>query len=369
MFHAEGTATVYERNPRDGELKTFKLSKLADTGTLENSFFTVSTTGKKVKESDYIFNYDPDDEADKFDQTSLFVHANLQYDWFRGLGHKWKGSNKITIVAHAIINGSVNNALYTPGTSITPPKIQVGDGDGIRLQNLPRDDNVVAHELGHHIVYDTLKEVKGESLVMHEALADFFTFARTGDPCLGESICPAGSDVRCEIDGECLRSGDNDYVLGKNTKSEAHFKSQFISGMLWDLRGKEIPASKLNKIVFHGVSYLLESSGYHDLVLSLLLADEDLYAGEYCKDIYAKAKSRGLGDFIADFNCSGDLPELNAVNNSSGSTNSKKKSGSSDDPFCGVAGNSHSGPGSLTWILIILLPAILPFALRNRKFA
>lgn len=365
LFHAEGEATVYESNPRDKKLKTFKLSDMSSGGTLENSYFTVSSTGVKVQESDFKFNYNPDSEADKFEQTSLFVHTNLHYDWFKSHGHKWQGSNKLTIVAHAIIKGSVNNALYTPGTSTTPPRIQVGDGDGIRLQNLPRDGDVVSHELGHHIVYEALKETRGESMVIHEGLADFFTFARTGDACLGESICPAGSDVMCEVEAKCLRTGDNDYVLGRNTKHEAHFKSQFISGMLWDLREKEVPGSKLDKLVYNGVLLLLESSGYHDLILGLLLADQDLYNGKYCNAIYQKAVDRGLGDIISDFGCKGNLPNLNAFNNAGGITSSSKSSGSSsDDPFCGIVGANDNGPKGTNWwlLVVLLLPVFLPYA-------
>src|SRR5690606_2594621 len=151
----------------------------------------------------------------------------------------------------------------------------VGDGDGEKLQNLPKDSDVVSHELGHHVIFQSLTSTKGESLVMHEGLADYFAFARTDDPCLGESICPAGSPVGCELESQCLRTADNTYVLNVDTKSEEHFKSQFISGMLWDLRDNAVPAQDLDEMVIQATGMLLSNSGYHDLILTLMLADKD----------------------------------------------------------------------------------------------
>ena len=336
-FDVAGSARVYDSNPLTGSLKDFSLTDLIGDGTLENDHFTTSTTGTKADNSSHKFVYSTSDG--RFDETSMFVHVNEQLDWFKSIGYKWTSSDKLNLYVHAVVSGTVNNALYTPAIGDAPPKIQVGDGDGIRLRNLPKDSDVVAHEFGHHVVYDTLKSTRGESLIIHEGLADYFAFARVNDACLGESICPAGSPIGCEVEEQCLRSGKNDYVLNVNTKSEAHFKSQFVSGMLWDLRGDEVPADKLDKIVFNGIGLLLSESGYHDLVLSFLLADRKLNKGKYCKAIYKVAVARGLKDYIADFSCGdSDLPMLTGVENASGETVSSEPTTST----------STGGGGALT---------------------
>lgn len=77
------------------------------------------------------------------------------------------------------------------------------------LTNLPVDADVIGHEFGHHIIYQTITSVSGESLILHEGLADYFTFAHTKDDSLGESICPAGS-LACWTKGQCLRTANND---------------------------------------------------------------------------------------------------------------------------------------------------------------
>jgi hypothetical protein len=366
FFDVTGSARVYDTNPVTGSLATFSLPDLTGDGSLENDYFTTTSADTKAKSNSHNFVYDPSDG--RFDETSMFVHVNEQLVWFQEHGYKWSSKDKLNLYVHAVISGSINNALYTPAFGTTPAKIQVGDGDGIRLKNLPKDSDVVAHEFGHHVVYDNIKAVRGESLVLHEGLADYFAFARTGDPCLGESICPAGSPLRCEIESQCLRTADNDYVLDSNTKPEPHFKSQFISGMLWDLRSDSVPAAKLDRIVLDGVGMILSESGYHDFVLGMLLADDKLNNGKYCSAIYDAAIARGLKNFISDFGCDSSLPKLASFDNAGGTTTTgvtttTKKSGGESDPFggCGTIGRGQDATIA-QYLLSILLLALGMFA-------
>jgi len=358
FFTASGTTEVYEKNPFDGTIKSFTLSDLSDENNyLENQYFTTTTTGTKAEESDRIYNYDATDG--RFDEASAFVHVNEQYNWFVSKGHSWVGNDKLNITVHAVVNNTVNNALYTPANGSSAPKIEVGDGDGSVLQNLPKDSDVTAHELGHHVIYDNLTSTSGESLVLHEGLADYFAFARTGDSCLGESICPAGSSL-CAVESQCLRSAANSYVVGVNAPKEAHLKSQFVSGMLWDLRDNEIPADKLDQITYNSTRLLLGSSGYHDFVLTLLIAERSLYQGTYCEAIYQKAKDRGLGPDISDFDCNTEDLNISSRDNSGASitnTESTTETSSSGGLFgCGVATNdSRTSPFSSAWLLFMLL--------------
>ncbi len=358
FFSATGTAEVYEKNPSDGTMKSFTLNNLVDSNNyLENQYFTTSTTGTKAEESSRTYNYSTSDE--RFDEVSAFVHTNEQYNWFVGKGHSWSSSDKLNITVHAVVGGTVNNALYTPGNGGSAPKIEIGDGDGSVLTNLPKDSDVSAHELGHHIIYDNITSTSGESLVLHEGLADYFTLARTGDSCLGESICPAGSSL-CAVESQCLRTADNNYVLDVNTRSEPHLKSQFISGMLWDLRGNAVPADNLDQIVYNATRLMLGSSGYHDFILTMLIAEKNLYSGEYCDAIYKKAQDRGLTSAIADFDCSSSNLSIASRDNSGATiTSTESSTESSGGGFfgCGVAtgDRAKSSPLSSIFILFILI--------------
>jgi hypothetical protein len=365
-FDATGTARVFDSNPFDGQLVDYTVGRLIGDGTLTSDVFITEPVGvERVKSDEHRFVFDVRDKG--FDETSVFIHATEALEWFNSLGFRYSSKKLFKLKPHAIINGDKNNALYTPETSSSGPTILIGDGDGIWLQNLPKDADVVSHEFGHHVIFQSLKEVRGESLVLHEGLADFFTFARTGNACLGESICPVGSPIPCEVMAQCLRSGETTYRLGDpDLPKEAHRRSQFISGMLWDLRKDgEIPRDDLTAIVFSGVKYLLDGSGYHDFILSLLMADKQLYDGKYSCTIYNAALDRGLSSEISDFSCEGALPSLSAGAGSSSSAGSSspsvKSTGSSSKSGCATIGNNDLANSQVfgVYLLIFLLPLIL----------
>ena len=94
-------------------------------------------------------------------------------------------------------------------------------GRGVQVfNNMGLDIDVVAHEVGHFIVWQGIQfsvprmdeSQKIHTAAIHEGLADFFTFASTGDACLAESICSADAFVddrlkrACEAPS-CLRLG------------------------------------------------------------------------------------------------------------------------------------------------------------------
>ena len=95
----------------------------------------------------------------------------------------------------SLTNGYDNASRLNSASDGTLPSIKIDDGDGLVLQNLITDGDVVSHELGHHIIFKTLTSTIGESLVLQEGLADAFAFFRTSNACLGESICPKNSSA------------------------------------------------------------------------------------------------------------------------------------------------------------------------------
>ena len=126
----------------------------------------------------------------EFDETSMFTNPNRIHDWFQSIGYTTFGDEKNELTVHGFLDNTANTAVYLPqATTAGQPSIVVGDGDNKLLQNLLTDSDVVGHQFGHHIIYATITRTSGESLVLHEGIADFFTFARTGNACLGQSIC------------------------------------------------------------------------------------------------------------------------------------------------------------------------------------
>jgi Thermolysin metallopeptidase, catalytic domain len=381
LFHTEkrfisattSEVKVYDTGPSDGKLVTYKFNLVGD-GTLTSEFVTTDPQGvARAKATDNKFNFEPTDK--RFDEASSFAHVSIMLAWFVELGYQWTGAKPITVRNHVVFSGNnVNNALYQPSESTQAGAawISVGDGDGKILKNLGTDADVVEHELGHHVVYRNLKSVEGESLVLHEGLADFFTFMHAGNPCLGESICPANSPA-CWTQGQCLRTADNDLNLTSNEfKSlEPHLQGQLISGVLWDLRAKQsIPAEQVTKIGFKSISFLVESSGFGDFVSAVFLADRDLHSSNNACKIFEAFTKRGFGSYLKNIDCKspdtfGKAKPTLADKSSAGGSAAGKATGSgggrkTSKSSCGTIAFAESS--SLTGLLtagVLLLPIMM----------
>jgi hypothetical protein len=376
-FHATGKARIYPHNVLDPELQEFPLRAMKETGYLENAYF--------VTEVDSPFSYatnasldfsafGPDSEG--FEEVSLFTNANRALEWLETMGYKNFGTTPIRIQVHAEFQGDTNNALYQPGA--TYDTIYVGDGDGTVLQNLATDADVVGHELGHHVVYHTVTEIAGESLVLHEGLADYFNFARTGNACLGESICPDTSfgNKICYVPQKCLRTGDNALKYGgADLPREAHQKSQFISGMLWDLYAKDgFALEDITHMVLRAIDLLVEDSGYQHFVVGMMLADHVLFQGGKCTTIYNRAIERGLSPFLTDITCDSvkiatpvsiyDVLEKDAPTAPQGP---KASSRSSKKSVCGVLMGSSANGQVFSFLLLFILPLIPAIIRRSTR--
>ncbi len=372
FFHAEGTAKTYSTNKKTGTLETYALTDLSGNGYLEGTSFYTSIANSKARAYSESLNFSFNPGTSEFDELSIFTNASRTLEWFKSIGYTNFGTKRLKLVVHASIGGTPNNALYQPG--VDGPTISVGDGDGEQLRDMATDSDVVSHEFGHHVVFSALTSVQGESLDMHEGLADFFTFAKTGDPCLAESICPEGkSTAGCvAYQGQlCLRSAANTYTLDTLGNLDSHRRGQFISGMLWDMREKDgIPAADLSRIVLKGVDSLLKDSRYEHLVLALLIADQNNFNGKYCQKIYDRATIRGLGKRINAFDCDGTLPKVSdiKVTGSSGGVNTPSSSTTTSrrarNGFCSVLPASAQGSGLAT-LVTMLLPLALTFRRRR----
>lgn len=374
-------STVYPRSPRD-QLESFQLGKVntddSDACLLSNNFFKVyGTSGGTIRSAQSCdFSYDTSQSA--FRESSLFTNANRHIQWLESNGYNNFGSIPVKIEANCSFNSvgecvnnpvsdsQSNNALYLPVSG--GPIIRVGNGDGLDLENLAVDADVVSHEIGHHVVYASVTRIdKSEPLVIHEGLADYLTFARSEDPCLGRSICPASSRI-CAVEQTCLRTAINDYRLDSaNLPSAPHLRSQFISGMLWDLSAEDgIAVSDVTKMLLTAIELMVADSGYQHLVLAMMLADDALYSGQYCETIYNRAIDRGMASLLEDISCSKAIPKLEVEEESStpsageGGENSViqvKNSSKSSGGLCGQIGMKTDHAWSL--FVLLVLPALV----------
>lgn len=307
-FDATSKIQSYARDSlTNKEMSTFNIEVKSEH--LENEFFEMDPSTdesgiEKAKSADNSFIYTPSDPL--FEEASLFAHANEHLSFFKQLGYKWQGKIPMLIKFHTLIGDTKNNAFYQPGDDMqSSPFIMVGDGDDQILRNLASDADVVSHEFGHHVVFQSIQDTSGESLLLHEGLADYFVFAKTGDPCLGRSICvPGGSAGACVVPDQCLRVANKTLKYGSKEYDalNAHRKSQFVSGFLYGLH--EVLDPKLvPQLVYRALESMVNNSGLRHLVISTMLADYHMNNGVNACKIFDSAVSRGMLSLLSDIKC------------------------------------------------------------------
>lgn len=373
FYDLQGEFHVYRENSvQSGSKESFSI-EIEQPGYMINRYFdtvAISEDGEstwRLQEASNIFDY-PDTDK-RMAQVSAFAHANLMLEWFKKLGFNWYGGNRVVLMVHANYEPvrkrkNPNNAFYAPSLRLpdgtrSEPHILVGDGDGRSLQNLALDGDVIAHEFGHHVIFEYLPVTGGQAGAIHEGLADYFTFAKTGNPCLAESVCPSGSHL-CQLDGQCMRYADHSYSWYELKGFGVHIEGQVLSALLWDLRTVfNLAADDVNKLTYEAVRHFTPQTQLRDFIDSLLMADHDLFAGRNCATIINAALGRGLQNFISSgIECRDGETASTLIEKASGDSEVKRKSSSSYTHRQGGCGTILSSPAPSPYVLILLLPLL-----------
>jgi hypothetical protein len=360
FYHAAGTARVY---PYDSvstpTLVTENLQGLSGTGELASAAFKVNATIGTVRAVSAANSYIYDVNAPEFEETSAFVNATKHLRFLESLGFGWYGPRPLIISLRR--TGFPNNArfLVTTNAPESLPVVEIGKGDGITLKNLGVDAGVVSHELGHFAIYRNVTKTSGESFVLHEGLADYLEAARSGDGCLGDSLCPAESKA-CMIPAKCLRIAANNFRYQDPDWQEwlspsgqyTHLHGQIFSGLLWDLRQVARGGKVLfDQLVMRTIGHLPPESGFEDFLNQLVITDKELNAGLHGSQIQDAVAKRDLSSFLT-VNSSGE--SLGTVNKMGTIQSQQTSSSNSDVPkrkqkaiSCGTLGlESSTGQGA-----------------------
>ncbi|MDD9951568.1 MAG: hypothetical protein OXT67_08400, partial [Zetaproteobacteria bacterium] len=246
----------------------------------------------------------PTNSPDKaLEKATVFVNATNHLQWFRQLPtatQLWQPKQIYLNVLTPINNNSEqrtqyfdpNKAEYRPGTSKSRASILLAAGDRVALENLLIDPDVVAHELGHDFIYHRITSTQGESVVLHEGLADYFVMAHTKDSCLGNSICP-NSSTTCAHPPRCLRDANNDLTFTGKLPEAHHAKGQLFSGLMWDI-GKQIGHTESASLLAGAIFFLKSNSGYSEFITSLLVANQKFFQNKHYCSIQSSLIKRGF---------------------------------------------------------------------------
>ncbi len=375
-FSVDGKVEAYVRNPDEGVTDTYDYSDFsANSDHMDSPFFVTDvSTGSRASEPDR--NYSGyDQNSDEFEEANAFAHVREAFSSYVDKGFNFYGAAPLTISVRNVfgVSDNPNNAVFIPGeaTESGLPMIRLGSGDGRDLQNLGLDVDVVAHELGHFVIFETLKQATrgSEALTIHEGGADFLAFAHSGDACLGESTC-AENSTTCAQSG-CLRSGENSYRIDDGTFSsdESHLLGQVISGALWDLTDVHgIARDTVTELFIDALDLLVFDSGYRDLFLALFTADRNNFDGEHAEEICAVSSARGFDSFLTDVNCPNPtaIPSIEGLGTGLTET-SRVFAESNSSGGCGVVGGQGHGSQIPVALLLLGLAPMLLYRPKRRS--
>ncbi len=299
-----GQVEAYKRNILSGETEINNI-ELDGSGYLTNDAFISSPLPQSERYYSADFYYPRSNDSYHDDEASLFAFANTHYDFIRRIGGLWTVHAPILIHPQYNYPGGRGTAEYRWAESDRPATIYVAGSRNV-LENMSHDEDVISHELGHHIVYQSIKETFGESRVLHEALADFLVMSRTGSPCIAASVCVNSSIDSCLMfKRQCLRSGENNLHYNDqsyNETSSEYVQSLAVSGFLWDIvKAGVMPRTTLAEYVVHAIKYLPLNAYLTDFFQALYHVDE-LRGGVFSSHIKLVAESRGfvLKDMLSE---------------------------------------------------------------------
>lgn len=295
-FNAEGRSNTYAKNT-GSETKSFTLRNLQTNSPHlcgKNIIISRSSERNLVKSKSRVYNYAVGTRG--FKEASAFTNAQQTIAWLSSLGWNNWLSGQINIFLDANKGPS-----YDPHTSL--PTLNLPDTMD-DLNHLQADKDVMIHELGHHYLSEfwPLRTVNNpEFVVMHEAISDFLTAARSGNSCIAERICK-NSEVIC-INKSCLRDLNNSlkYSSSEYHSLAVHQKSQAISGMLWQAHAKnKIDLERLVKIITAALPYTnpdIDVQNFINVLLDVAKKSSNASQKYHC-DLYDASKTKNLDSLI-----------------------------------------------------------------------
>lgn len=283
------------------------LTELNASGRLQSQHVRVFSRASEAKAFSGGFEFAIGDP--RFDEANTYYHATSILAWFRD--HGSTSLPRLTFYIH----DHPDVAEYLP----TDNSVTLGV-DGIVLENLALDRDVIAHETGHHMIYNFggLHTFKEESGALHEGLADYFAYAISGDPYLAESVA---------VGKPFLRSARNEIHYPSNQMNaddgrvDVYEGGRFIAAILWQMRAR-IDDDHFDRLVVNALPFLHKAAGFDDFANALLLSDLSHFEGRYKCEVAETLVDRGLSFSTTRVHVDDCRPALSSINILNGITRS-----------------------------------------------
>lgn len=308
---ANGTGQVYIPNEIDEPvLQQTVLRHLDGSGFLRGSFADVinSVTARAFEASgDFVF--DPAQVGDSrvhFAETMAYYHVTDYNAYVSTLGYSVVQFPIDVEVFAAQPQGPLFFPIPTQYDANVKKLFLAATIDIENSEAL--DGDVILHEYVHAIEHDLLGGAPGpfvtpdvtlseQGTALMEALADYLTASRFGDPELGEAsaqMVGAGVFVRST---ENFRKWPDDFAVGALYRT-----GMIFSGALWDLR-HALSAQTADSLVLEMIPLIPDNDGgtpelnttFEDALSALIQADVNLNGGANAADIIEAFSVRGVG--------------------------------------------------------------------------
>lgn len=360
-------AHVYKNGPQDSNTIPVELNGLNSSGYLEAKNFKIKSQNSQaptVYSQAHSFIFNPETQALKFDQVQAYYATEKALSWFQKKFAYQFHSKNITIFIHSTKEHNVNNAFYS-AEGEAGPEINIGSGDGKLMQNLSRDNDVIAHEFSHHIIYKNVSSASGEAGIIHEGFADYFTYAMSENPNLGETI---------KVGSPYLRTALLDPAIRYNPKKGLYAKSQTLTAALWSMRSHM--GTIMDDILYSSLDYLSKTSNLREAFIAILNSDRDFNPlekdnaeynifGKYKCDILFAAIDRGFQNQLKDIDGLSCGLDINKIIADRTETDDRYEHGSIFSKIglikqgCSTIELRNRGPSSYILLLLYLLPIVV----------
>lgn len=296
VLHADAKAFVYRENKVASAatgIEEIAITDLLDISYLRNRIFRIlNCVGKKASYSvcgnfarSLSGVYDYPFESPQHSEMVGYYSIQRAVNWHRGI----QSDEQKKVYTDFGLKGPLDvfvRADKSDGPSYSPrsssletenPIIYVSTG--IETDNSPpgvlalltKDSDVYLHEFSHHIIYRSVvpKRSSSQPRAMQEGLADYFTYAMTGNNKLGESTF-GGTPLR---EGN-LTIGLSADLFAPDEGFDPYILGTVLSSTLWKLRENlgdwKNGYKKIDKIVWDSIDLLPELATYYQFGCALL---------------------------------------------------------------------------------------------------
>jgi len=276
--------------------------------------------------------------------------------------------------------------LWSGNSGRSGPEILIGYGgydpskrNCYKLRDLGKDMDVIMHEFGHHVVFRGLSNSQKQSVAMHEGLADYFTYAISGNNLLAEYSYPGFKALRQGniAQGTTFRNfkakPGGGYYSVMDTLSAPHLVGEFWSGILWEIRstmGRDAASGSFlfDKIVWDSIDLLKSDAGLHEGIVALSESAKryGLRTGYDPAQLQKNVQDTFVKYGFARYTAGGELAAIAELTGGISSTADEpvtqvkktRKWGCGDVALAqdGLTSSAERSFGILLWLLVLLLP-------------